>query len=322
MDNDGKSRCIICGDFSSHPFWKVKDALGLRAEGFVYFQCSGCGCLQIKEAPANMAEYYHTSCRYELPKEKKSADPGWKRFLRRASVVIGTSGGRRGRLVRRLFSFPVHHEWLGRCGVSFASRILDVGCGDAGLLVRMRKEGFVFASGIEPFAGKDIFYEGSPLVRTSTLVEMDGGVPFDFILMNHSLEHIPDQLGAVRQVARLLRSDGVALIRIPVSSSYAWEHYGIDWSQFSAPKHLYFHSEKSMILLAGQAGLKIREVVYDSKPAQFYGSEMRRMGYPCGAGGDPKTVFSKARLAEWKRLTKRLNTDGRGDFASFYLTKQ
>ena len=50
----------------------------------------------------------------------------------------------------------------------------------------------------------------------------------------------------------LLNKDGVLLVRVPLSSSWAWEHYRENWVQLDAPRHLYLHSVKSMEVLARQ----------------------------------------------------------------------
>lgn len=42
---------------------------------------------------------------------------------------------------------------------------------------------------------------------------------FDFVIANHVMEHIPDDLGAMHEVFRVLRSGGSAFLQIPFSNS-------------------------------------------------------------------------------------------------------
>ena len=107
------------------------------------------------------------------------------------------------------------------------------------------------------------------------------------------------------------------MIRVPIASSYAWEFYREHWYQIDAPRHFYLHSLSSMGLLAEQSGLAVHEVVYDSTVDQFRTSEMYRRGVRSlkDAG------FSKAQVRAWNRSAARLNREGRGDQAVFYLRK-
>src|SRR3954447_6422448 len=57
-----------------------------------------------------------------------------------------------------------------------------------------------------------------PLVdRTLDIQQLPhGDHELDLILCSHVLEHVPDDVQAVRELARVLKPDGVALIQIPV----------------------------------------------------------------------------------------------------------
>src|SRR6185295_7824147 len=87
------------------------------------------------------------------------------------------------------------------------------------------------------------------------LDHLDG--EYDFVMLHHSFEHIPDSAAALAALGRRLAPGGTLLIRIPVADSFARQHYGINWLNWDAPRHLYLHTRRSMELLAASAGMEI-----------------------------------------------------------------
>ena len=135
-----------------------------------------------------------------------------------------------------------------------------------------------------------------------------------------------DPSGVLSRLHRVVKPDGVALIRIPVVSSQAWRTYGVDWVQLDAPRHLFLHSEKSMRILAERTGFSISDVIHDSSAFQFWGSEQYRRDIPLMSESsydrDPKrSIFSKEEIARFDAQAAELNAQGDGDSACFYLRK-
>ena len=150
---------------------------------------------------------------------------------------------------------------------------------------------------------------------------------YDFIMMHHSLEHIPDQINTFQHISRLLKKEGIALIRIPVSNSFAWKQYRMNWVQLDAPRHLFLHSENSINILATSNGLKIKKIIYDSLGFQFFGSELCERGillqdHKLYLKKNGTKIFSKLQLYNWKKRSKELNKNKTGDMCCFYLSKE
>ena len=130
----------------------------------------------------------------------------------------------------------------------------------------------------------------------------------------------------MHHIVRLLKPEGVALVRIPVADSWAWRHYGADWVQLDPPRHLFLHTRRSMDLLAAAAGLKVERVVHDSTAFQFWGSEQYRRGIPLQ---DPRSyarnprasAFSAGEIRTFEARAAELNACGEGDQACFYLRR-
>ncbi|HEV2132304.1 MAG TPA: class I SAM-dependent methyltransferase [Longimicrobiaceae bacterium] len=299
------------------PEYRVREMnLGL-GDIFLYFQCPACGCLQIAELPADLSRYY--------PPEYYSftRDPAARRGTRKALRKIRdryafTGRGLLGKMLaeRYPYRFEGVREWLAIGGLTRESRILDVGCGRGELLYDMAERGYTCLTGVDPFLAEDIEYPGGPRIFSKTIHELEGS--FDLIMFHHSLEHIPDQQETLRSAARLLVRGGHCLVRIPVSSSFAWELYRESWVQLDAPRHLFLHSRRSIVRLAETAGLKLARIQDDSTEFQFTGSELYRRGIPLSAA---RESFARGELARFRRQARKLNAQGRGDQAAFYFTR-
>lgn len=315
-------RCRICGVEGDHHTHRAREMMfGFRDE-FRYIECVSCGCLQISEIPQNLSRYYPGDY-YSYSPGKKRSRGRFQSYLKRQRALYQLH--RRGAAARLFSVFDPPREyfgWLQQARVGIQSRILDVGCGSGKFLLKLEAHGFSRLCGVDPFIAADIDYGNGVRVLKRELGEIDG--EFDFILLNHSFEHVSRPLEALRQVRRLLVPGRLALLRIPVAGSFAWKTYRTDWVQMDPPRHLYLHTPRSLEILAGQAGLKIAEVVFDSTEFQFLGSEQYRMDIPLRHrdsyfDGRNRTLFSRRQIHEFKIRAEDLNRRGEGDQACFFL---
>jgi SAM-dependent methyltransferase len=168
----------------------------------------------------------------------------------------------------------------------------------------------------------DLGFPGRITVVKRRLSEVTGS--FDYVVLNHTFEHMDGPLDVLKQVRSLLAPGGQVIISTPIASSFAWREYGVDWEQLDAPRHLFIHTVKSVEILAQQVGLRVGEVVYDSTAFQFWGSEQYRAGIPLAAkrsfAVSPKrSIFTHQQLAAFRHRSAALNAAGDGDSASLYL---
>lgn len=289
--------CVICQQQSGleHVFREMM--FGTR-DTFTYFECSECGCIQMAEVPANLAAYYPSGY-YSL----KNGSTFSKRLTyamhfnaARLLPALRQRGGAAFRSIMRLMPAP-------------QARILDVGCGAGDLVAGLRFAG-LDANGIDPFINAE-----GPHVKRMGLPEAQPG--WDVIMFHHSLEHMPDQLGTLRSIREKLNPTGTAIIRMPVVN-WAWRHFGSDWVQLDAPRHLAIHTVSSIQRACAIAGLKVVRTVYDSDSFQFAGSEMYRRNIPLSEGPISRH-FSKAQWKSFKEEAANLNRKQLGDQAAFYL---
>ncbi len=145
-------------------------------------------------------------------------------------------------------------------------------------------------------------------------------------MMNHSFEHMPNQLEVLINLHNILETGGYLMIRIPIVDKYSWRKYGLNWIAIDPPRHYYLHTEKSIELLANKSGFKLEYVDYDSTDFQFIGSEQVLKGIPLRSSesyfhNKKESIFTKKEIKKFKAKAQQLNKDKDGDFAVFYLRK-
>lgn len=315
-------QCRICGDGSDHTVYTVKELmLGLRDE-HQYFQCQHCGCLQISHIPDNLPEYYPSESYYSYDAPDKGHALKQRLVQLRDRYAV-TGNSLPGRILHGLMP-NAKLTTLRPLGLSRRSRILDVGCGAGILLHSLRNIGFENTLGIDPFNQQAIQYpNGLKIEQRDIFSERQ---EWDVIMFHHSFEHLPEQQRTLEQTFSLLKPGGTALLRVPTVSSYAWQHYGVNWSQLDAPRHLFLHSVESIKSLADQTGFKVEQVVYDSNAFQFWGSEQYEQDIALRsetswAENPAQSPFTQKDIKAFEKRSRELNAVNQGDQAAFYLRK-
>ncbi len=309
--------CRICGNGEGNVTYTVREMMfGLR-EGFGYFQCSNCDCLQIRDIPADMAPYYpanYYSMEAPLARPKGPLADAWRHLDARIRLGVFNPGRSKRREI---------FDWFRAAGADLNTAILDVGCGRGRLLHEFHLDGFHRLEGVDPFIAQELEYANGIHIRKGQLTDLKGA--YGLIMMHHSFEHMPDQDGVLRAAAQLLAPGGALLIRIPVIG-FAWREYGVDWFQIDAPRHFFLHSRKSLELVAGRTGFRVDKVIYDSKASQFWASEQYRKDIPHRSAqsyneNPGASLFSAAQIRDYARRSRELNRAKDGDAACFILKR-
>lgn len=291
--------CNFCksSDYSAHT---VREMMFGTGESFSYIECSGCGCLRIAEIPEDLGKYY--------PPQYSAFDSG-KSSLRNFIVAAAMRSKSFHSLARRRYYFDTV-ELRNLLRLKRGMKILDVGCGGGRLVFDLRRAGYN-ALGIDPFT------DATKATRKCELRDIQGG--WDFIMFNHSLEHIAEQSETLALAKSKLASGGTIAIRVPIVGE-AWRLYGTDWVQFDAPRHLAIHSEKSFQLCAAEAGLEVTEIIHDSSGFQFWGSELVKRRIKLEGGRYRiNELFTSGELQKYAARATELNRLKNGDQACFFL---
>jgi SAM-dependent methyltransferase len=321
--------CRICGNATGNVRHRAREMMFGTRERFDYLECDRCGTLQLLEVPDDLGRYYPKGY-YAFDPQIDFAFEGWKRRLG-ARAVANWYGRRRNALGKHLAAtrpwaqehFP---EFLKDfpVGITVNSRILDVGSGAGRLLLELREFGFRCLVGADAFIESDIHHPNGVRVLKRRLDELQPS--WDLVMLHHSFEHLPDPVGTLGQLHRLLRAGKYAIVRMPVVAS-AWKRYGVDWFQLDPPRHMFLFTERGFRDLAAAAGFVLDHVTYDSNEHQFWMSEQYRQDVPMF---DPRShfvdpdasMFEHGQIVEWKRQADELNRQGAGDQAAFYLRKR
>ena len=313
--------CRICGNSDTNGTHMAREMMFGSGDAFDYLECSRCGCLQLLQVPEDPATYYGENYyAYRGPSQGV-----FKSFLRRRLVqhALGKKN-LMGMALSMLCAAPGYCDWFRKCSVAWESAILDVGCGIGGRILKMRSDGFRNLTGIDPYIEGDIAYDCGVNVYKRHLCDMDD--EFDFIMLNHTFEHMEDPFAVMRDLHRLLKPGGYVLVRIPVAGSYAWRTYGVHWVQLDAPRHVFLHTPQSIAVLASQSGFNVADVTYDSYEFQFWGSEQYKRGISLmdarSYSVDPrKSIFSREQVKAFRARSAALNRTNEGDSACFFLQK-
>ena len=318
--------CRICGNTEGNQAFFPKEMMFGWREEFEYLECACCGCLQIARIPEELEKYYPREGYYSYKPPKQKRDPGWLLALRhlRTRYLLGEFS-LIGMLLGKISKRQEHFDWFAGRGLTLDSRILDVGCGAGGLLRKLQREGFRSLLGADPFIQADIDYGDGVKILKRGVEALEG--QYDFIMLHHSFEHMPDSAEALKALAPRVAPGGTLLLRIPVADSWARRHYGLDWMAWDAPRHLYLHTRKSMELLAAGAGMEVTSVVHDSSIQQFSSSELYIRGVPYVEHGKYRPgnrpdAFSQSEWDSFQSRALELNRKGEGDTACYYLKRR
>jgi SAM-dependent methyltransferase len=138
-------------------------------------------------------------------------------------------------------------------------RLLDVGCATGDFLAHMAKYGWQ-VHGVEPSlaASRRARQMHDLDVRTGDLEQArfpDGY--FDVVTLWDVLEHLHDPLGSLKEIHRILKSDGVLVIELPNTQSFDAMLFGTYWIGLDIPRHLYVFPPAPLEAMLEETGLQI-----------------------------------------------------------------
>jgi len=324
-------RCPACSSASRSDVLAVRENMFGITQEFDYSVCAGCGSLALRSVPEDMSPYYPTDYySVDLDPEQALGAPGVRQFAR---LVIGSvlwgrawvSGTATAVIPRRQLRTLVsvlHSIRAGGLIHGARTRVLDVGCGSGMLVFALGLAGMKEVTGVDPFMSSDRDLSTGGRLRRRDLSQIEDR--YDLVMFHHSFEHVPDPEATLREALQRLAPGGRVLIRMPTSSSDAFETYGAAWVQLDAPRHLVVFSRRGLESLCQRVGASIISVDDDSSGFQFWGSEQNLRGIPLmdrrSVMVKPRNApFSRAQLQAWEKQAAVLNSEGRGDQAAWVI---
>jgi SAM-dependent methyltransferase len=147
-------------------------------------------------------------------------------------------------------------------------RFLDVGCSYGYFLEYLKTHTDWDVYGCEPQRDAAEMARGRGLEVSATVLtdaEYESGY-FDCVYMSHVLEHVPNVVETVREVARILKPGGVFITENPDMDSPARRLFGVCWWGYHLPRHLTHFTGPTLTRILSMAGLKVERVTPCFRP--------------------------------------------------------
>lgn len=217
--------CNLCGGAAARPFAK--------RQGMQVVQCRGCGLVYVNPrlSPKSLHTHYNSGCSSRLDYYVDSEGADRRSFAEILDVVEQLHSGR--------------------------GDLLDVGPNVGTCLALARERGW-------RVTGIEINAEAAEYCRTRRNLNVVAGTldahpfapaSFDVVLMGDVIEHLPDPVGTLTTVQKLLRPGGLLAISTPDISSRAARLL-----QLKPEEHIYYFTPHTMDAALRRAGLETATV--------------------------------------------------------------
>ncbi|HOQ05882.1 MAG TPA: class I SAM-dependent methyltransferase [Anaerohalosphaeraceae bacterium] len=167
-------------------------------------------------------------------------------------------------LTEELFNIPFLKRILGR--LNSDSQVLDVGCGNGAFLYSLRQKTNCQVFGIElsekAVESAKVCYGLNVFCGTVEGYQAEENA-FDLITAWSVLEHVPDPMGFLQIVSRMVKPGGWFCIKTPNVRSLNACLFRDKWYALDSPRHLFLFSPRTIRCYFQQNGLDVQSILYD-----------------------------------------------------------
>ena len=235
-----RGACPRCEGEAYLTLFQAEDRLGAsNGRRFHIVECSQCALIRLDPTPGSdeIASFYPEAYWWE---------PG------------ASASGRLAEMYRQ-FVLLDHIHFVTR-DIDRDGLVLDVGCGGGSLVHALRRRGLkAFGLDIAHSAARNAHER----YRVDVVEGLVQGAPFppgvfSTITLFHVLEHVPDPLGLLDSLGRLLRPGGKLFVQTPNAASWQFLLLGSHWSGVDAPRHLFHFRSSDLEDLLDATGFDVR----------------------------------------------------------------
>lgn len=272
--------CFLCGNKGSILYEGIRDQLYGTPGEWNFSRCtnSKCDLIWLEPIPAghDLSKAYEKYYTHLDPAHPDAPGPSASFTQRvRKRIKRGYAANRFDDPLKRKFAFdrlmarlvaawPTSNADL-EFGVFYLSpmrkgRLLDVGCGAGRMLKALGDLGWL-TEGVDfdPAAVECAKAQGLK-AHAGSLQNLEyPDDTFDAVILNHSIEHIPEPFKLLRECNRIMKRDGKLVIVTPNARSWGHRLYAAAWRGLEPPRHLYIYSRNAISKLVKMAGFEVSE---------------------------------------------------------------
>ncbi len=220
-------RCPICNSKKTEKFWAMK--------GYRLAKCLKCKVVWDYYPPQNSTAIYDKS--YFVNDNPKG---GYANYFEGMRINRRTFSDRLQKIEKR----------IGRKG-----KLLDVGCALGDCLVEAKRLGWVGAAGIEiSDYGYNTAIKRGVKVKKGMLDGRFKNNSYDVVSYQDVIEHIPDPIGELKKVYRVLKPGGFIFLVTPNIGGIWSNLLSQFWYHYKPTEHLVYFSHSSVRKALKEAG--------------------------------------------------------------------
>lgn len=238
------TKCNLCASDQATLLYRLPDYLLQRDDIITTLvRCSQCGLVYQNPRPTELEIGAHYPPDYE-PFES-SPQKGKMAWIENRLRNYGIQ--KRCRIVTRVIS---------------RGKVLDVGCATGLFLVGMRERHWdVYGVDTSEYAAQIAREEHNLRVITGNLFEAQyPSAFFDAVTLWDVLEHLHDPARILYEIRRILKPNGVLILRVPNIDSSDARFFGKYWAGLDAPRHLYVFGDETIRKFLSRYGFSITSV--------------------------------------------------------------
>jgi len=279
IDTVAEQNCINCSGSNSSHWCQGEDLLYLLTDQkFEYVTCNNCGVIYLKNRvkenllskiyPVDYAPYMGYSDNKGQPKGVFKIPKPVRKLHKFLGKIIPKLPGMDNQ--KKIDSY-YDGEQPARC-------FLDFGCGSDKFLSRIAEKGWI-TTGMDfniqtintVIAGghKGVVYD------TELAWDQLQDNSFDFVRMNHVLEHLYHPKTVLNALYKKLKPGGILHIAVPNASGLSAQEFKSSWLGLDCPRHVIFYPPEILAKLLKDIGFSAQELVFEDVQKDY----VRSLGF-------------------------------------------